>query len=648
MSLEGIIATGLAESSKIIGSVTAKFAVAKLFNKIKSVKWKYGSDEGRKLYNSLVSNDNSFLKYIEVCIEKNLFTYTLIDPENRISISESYYPIKIKKKKETSDADIIIDNNFYFTGDDITNISGVAGQGKSTILRKMLINQIEFGDKIPFFINLHSMKKESILEEIIHLINETDTTCTESSLKSLLLSGRVVIFLDGFDEVQNNKRDDLLKQIVDINENLKTQIITTSRPDTIICDTAGIKQYRVVDLEFEDVIGIIKRANVNLDVNSLELSLRKNKKFASSLKTPILVILLIKCFPYMKIIPNETTQFYEDIFNVMYETHDKIKKFRNRSRIEDTFDRESSYEFFCAFCFVTLLEEITSMDIHTMEAKAFEAMELIDASAKNNSKYKKIAKNIIFDIKDITSLIIKDAEDNYTFPHKSIQEYHAASFVKIRPSSNGEKEEYCSFVSEVMSNTTHIHNFLEFFKRIDPIDSINYVLKPYILSLGATPVNNTIEISNDDALKIINYWFKKTFIIFIPRGTKEIKHEDSFIKAAGKHSKKQGRAIIGPAHEVLGIVHAFFPEMESNYSEKIINEIAKSDYTLECLLKRNKVEKIPLNNFLDSAPTDLINTIIVLTKDKLRMIYYDYYLKLNISPIERKVSFIERFRSTRK
>ncbi|HHR5881016.1 TPA: NACHT domain-containing protein [Providencia alcalifaciens] len=612
---------------------------------MKNIKWKYGTDEGRRLYDSIFSNNNSYLKYIEVCIEKNLFTYTLLDPENKISVSESYYPIKIKKKKGDGNSEIIIDNNFYFTGDNISNISGVAGQGKSTILRKMLINQIEFGDKLPFFINLHSMKKDSIIDEIMNLIFETNTKCTETSLKSLLSSGRVVIFLDGFDEVQNNKRDALLKQIVDINENLKTQVITTSRPDTIICDTPGIKQYTVVDLEFDDVIGIIKRANVNLDVNSLELSLRKNIKFTSSLKTPILVVLLLKCFPYMKIIPNETTQFYESIFDVMYETHDKIKKFRNRHKIENTFDRESSYSFFCAFCFVTLLDEITSMDIKKMEEKAFEAMELIDINTKNDAKYKKISKNIILDIKDITSLIIKDSEENYTFPHKSIQEYHAASFVKMRPSSNGEKEEYCSFISKTMNETSHIHNFLEFFKRIDPIDSINYVLKPYILSLGAKPINGKIEITDNDALKIINYWFKKSFIVFIPRGTKDIKYDDAFIKTSGKHNKKQGRAIIGPTHEILGIVHAFFPEMDSSYSQEIINEIAVSDYTLECLLKRKKVDKVPLREFLDSAPTDLINEMIAILKNKLNVIYYDYYLKLNISPIERKVSFIERFRA---
>ncbi|CAG9421068.1 NACHT domain-containing protein [Providencia alcalifaciens] len=215
MALNEIIVTSLVNAA-------AKLSTDKLFEKIKNIKWKYGTDEGRRLYDSIFSNNNSYLKYIEVCIEKNLFTYTLLDPENKISVSESYYPIKIKKKKGDGNSEIIIDNNFYFTGDNISNISGVAGQGKSTILREMLINQIEFGDKLPFFINLHSMKKDSIIDEIMNLIFETNTKCTETSLKSLLSSGRVVIFLDGFDEVQNNKRDALLKQIVDINENLKT------------------------------------------------------------------------------------------------------------------------------------------------------------------------------------------------------------------------------------------------------------------------------------------------------------------------------------------------------------------------------------------------------------------------------------------
>ncbi|MEX9880691.1 NACHT domain-containing NTPase [Providencia rettgeri] len=647
MALEGMIATGLVEGSKIVAGTTAKFAIDKLFDKIKSVKWKYGSDEGRKLYESLVSNNDSYLRYIEVCVERNLFTYTLLDPENKISVSQCYYPIKIRKNSTKGDSEIIIDNDFYFTGDDITNISGVAGQGKSTILRKMLINQIEFGDKIPFFLNLHSMRKESILDEIIELISETKTKCTEESLKSLLSSGRVVIFLDGFDEVPNSNRDSLMKQITYLNENLKTQIITSSRPDTIICDAPGVKQYSIIELGFNDVIGIIKRANTNLDINSLESSLNKNKKFASSLKTPILVILLLKCFPHMKIIPNETTEFYEEIFNVMYETHDKTKRFRNRHKVESSFDRESSYNFFCAFCFITLLDELTSMDMNTLEEKAFEAMTLIDVDTKNNKHYKKIAKNIIIDIRDITSLIMKDAEDNYTFPHKSIQEYHAASFIKMRPSSNGEKQDYCSLISEEMKKTNYLFNFLEFLRRIDPIDSINYVLKPYLLLLGVKIDGDSMEISEEDILRIIKSCYKDTFVIFIPKGTKEIKHRDSFIKSAEPHSKKKGRVIIGPANEILGIVSSFFPKLNKFYSDEIMDKIVASRYTHEYLLNKKKVEKIYLNHFLDIIPSYLLNEIIVLVKDKLRTIYFDFYLKSNASPVKNRVSFIERLKASR-
>lgn len=640
----GSVITGSAGTALI--NSTVKLSIDLLFDKIKKIKWRHGSDAGRKIYESIIGKDEYYLKYIESCVEKNLFSYTLLDPENKTSVSTTYYPIKIKKKstKENQQEEIIIDDRFYISDAEITNISGTAGQGKSTLLRKILINQIEYGDKIPFFLNLSTIKDETILNEVLYLIERIGVPCSLESVKSLFSSGRVVLFLDGFDEIQTAKRELLLQEIISINENFKTQIITSSRPETIICDTAGIKQFKIKDLQLNDVIGIIKRAGSYIDVEAVEKSLAANKKFSSSLKTPILVILFIKCFPFMKIIPNDTIEFYKSIFDVMYETHDKIKRFLGRDKIVKKISRSESYDYFCAFCFVTLFEEITSMDERKMAEKAYEAMELINPETENNQKYRDLSKNILIDIKDITSLLIKDTDYTYTFPHKSIQEYHAAEFIKMQPSSNNAKEKYCSIISEKIKTTEHMHDFIEFLVKIDKIDAINYILEPYLYKLGVNFNEHEFKVHDDAINDLIEKDFGDSFVVFIPKGLKGIKYNDDFILAAGRHSKKHGRVIVGPAQEILYMLNAFSQDLNGSYSDKIIDIIAMAQETILDLFKMKTEHKIPFNEHLKKLPEVYNNKIIEVYRDKISYFYYNFYLKEKKTPLDKKPSFLERYK----
>ncbi|KAA5969888.1 MULTISPECIES: NACHT domain-containing NTPase [unclassified Pantoea] len=647
MPINTIIA-GATTNAVINGTI--KIAIDKLFDKIKSLKWRHGSDNGREIYNKIIGDNDCYLKYIDTCIQKNLFSYTLLDPENKTSISTTYYPIKINKKTVKNKAEIdeyIIDDNYYISNSDITNISGTAGQGKSTILRKLLINQIENGDKIPFFINLSAMKDASIFNEVLSMIDDIGVKCTVQALKSLLSSGRVVIFLDGFDEVKTSKREVILKEIISINEVLKTQVITSSRPETIICDTAGIKQYKIKDLEIGDVIGIIKRAGSHIDISAVEKSLKANKKFSSSLKTPILVVLFVKCFPFMKIIPNDTIEFYKSIFDVMYETHDKTKRFLDRDRIVKNSSRSDSYNLFCAFCFVTLFEEMTSVDEKTMEDKSFEAIELINPNTENTSTYRELAKNLIRDIKDITSLLIKDTDYTYTFPHKSIQEYHAAEFVKMQPLSDDAKKRYCAIVSEKLAITHHMTGFLEFLVKIDKIDSINYILEPYLSLIGVEIRADGFYISDDKLSALMSADLIKSFIVFIPRGMKEIKFDDDFLLMAGEHDKKNGRVVIGPATEMLSVLNCFSRDFDNSYSEKLINLIAISKETLVSLVSKKSQEKVELNKHVEKLPLETKTRMLNIYRGKLNDFYKQYYIKQKETPISKKPSFLERYKNNK-
>ncbi|MXC43639.1 NACHT domain-containing protein, partial [Escherichia coli] len=80
----------------------------------------------------------------------------------------------------------------------IVNIVGIAGQGKSTILRKLFSEEIKKSERMPFFIELRRVKNANIIAYLADILNTFGVGCSEDSLKILLQSQRVVLMLDGF------------------------------------------------------------------------------------------------------------------------------------------------------------------------------------------------------------------------------------------------------------------------------------------------------------------------------------------------------------------------------------------------------------------------------------------------------------------
>ncbi|WP_435945158.1 NACHT domain-containing protein [Dryocola sp. BD586] len=511
-------------------------------------------------------------------------------------------------------------------------------------MRKILINHIEHGEKLPFFLNLSTIQHESIKSELLNLMERIGLSLDEKKMDALLKSEKIIVFLDGFDELPIAKRDGILKEVMKLNEDFSLQLITTSRPDTKICDTAGIIQYKVSSLDFSDILEIVKKSGVNLDIKAVERSLSLNRRFADSLNTPILVVLFIKCFPFMNIIPNDTIDFYKSIFDVMYETHDKAKRFLDRDKRIKDITRTVSYDFFCALCFVSLFDEITSFSEKQLEDKLMEAMELVDPEfIKRGVSQRKYANDFMHDLIDITSLIAKDSDDSYIYSHKSIQEFHAAEFIKNQPSSNNAKLEYCQIITRSLLDSEIMLSAIDFLTKIDKTDSINYILKPYCESLNFEVQGGDIIASNEALDNYIDHQFKDTFIAFMPKG-KFGDVRDMGIEHITKASKKDGRVIIGPTSEFLPIFNVFSINLKDDYISDLINKIAISKSTINYLMTKNKFEKMPIvvyfKNLSEGEKQEIRSNIRIKINDFCRVYFKDEYNKIT----KKRTTFMERYK----
>lgn len=144
----------------------------------------------------------------------------------------------IKKVKTIYKGDEAIDLNLfyyppyidsdqgYIKAEKIENISsknfvieGVAGQGKSILLRYLTFKEYKELKRIPIFIELRKLNdKGEILSFIKEAISSWIFSVSDELINWVLKSGKIVLLLDGFDELKAKDVANVIKDLESISQ----------------------------------------------------------------------------------------------------------------------------------------------------------------------------------------------------------------------------------------------------------------------------------------------------------------------------------------------------------------------------------------------------------------------------------------------
>ncbi|CAI1677511.1 NACHT domain-containing protein [Serratia marcescens] len=453
-------------------------AVKELFGRIVAT-WDNKNLNARQLVRELNGQDG-YMNYLVKHVSRVVRLRTIHSAEHDVFLNDLYHPLRITSILPTTITHNVNDE-FYIENQQITNIIGIAGQGKSTILRKLFIEQVNNGNKIPFFIELRRIEKSGILLSLQKTLANLGLQSTEKSINELLSSNRIALMLDGFDEVNSQQKDSILDEIINLNVKHSLQIIITSRPGTSVCNEPSIINFRVEKLIEEDILSIIEKLNSkNSSIDKEQLpkikeTIKKNHNLVSVMKSPILVTLFHVCYPYMDIIPNNTVEFYSNLFMTLYLRHDKVKNFdREKS---SSLSHNDAYDCFCILCFYSIYtnnHEFTEQSLYEYTAKSMQLKGKTD-----ECKPEALALDFI----NVTCLIQKEGFNKYIYIHKSIQEYHAADFIKTV--SSDKKNKFYNFITEdIIKNDLRFSNVVSFLKEIDEIDCAKFLTIPLCNHFG--------------------------------------------------------------------------------------------------------------------------------------------------------------------
>lgn len=446
---------------------------------------------GRKALRHLDSSEG-FISYLTKHVSVVNRIRTIHSNEADVFLNDIYYPLTVCDMGSdydfSNDFTVVksayrIDDSFISFDDKLTNIIGIAGQGKSTILRKSFMQSIMYDDKLPIFIELRNAENIGIINSIMKVLKSIGIDASIDVVKEILEANKLSLFLDGFDEVSSDNRAKVLDEIIEINLNYEIKITTSSRPETEICHVSNIKNLKVKKLNKKDVIGIIKKLKsnkpeeTNNDAENIIKKIESEDNLSQVMVSPILVTLLYVCYPYMDITPNNHVEFYTDLFNTLYLRHDKLKGYTREKK--STLGNTLAYDSFCAFSFICLQKNHISMKYKDMIDNARLALKNIQIQKPEEHS----PENLCDDFVDVTCLIQKDGYQRYSFLHKSICEFHAASFIK-EMGMDTKPRFYENILNRIYNDNQEMLNTVIFLKNLDCHDFAKNLTIPLLEKIG--------------------------------------------------------------------------------------------------------------------------------------------------------------------
>lgn len=368
------------------------------------------------------------------------------------------------------------DNNIFaaktisdFGEDEHPLIEGIAGQGKSIFMRQLCIEEIRKGQRLPVLIELRKISAQKGLQDFaIEFLNTIGFLRAEEILKYMLETGFGVLVLDGYDELADECRMDLIHELSTlIMKYDQLRVVITSRPESSIKGVSFLKTARMCRLNTSERNEIIHKVCSKATAKSLTEKMGKNQNLSEIVDTPLFTTLLCIVYGLESRLPETVHEFYDQVFQTLLYKHDDLKQGYERARKSGL----GNFQFgvvFENFCFRSILTKKRRFGQE-------EAAELISYSLGLEGIDRSLSDKYFNDLLKITCLIVLDGTD-YQFLHQSIKEYFAARYVKRLPEDKA--KDFYRKIAESPGYITLFSESLRYLYEIDGYRSSKYFALP--------------------------------------------------------------------------------------------------------------------------------------------------------------------------
>jgi len=403
-------------------------------------------------------------------LKQEQHVFTLLSPDATKSINSFFHPPKVSINDKEVELSELIKTN---TNNGVL-IKGRLGQGKSILLKYLHFLEMNMGSTLPIFIELRKIKNPSfILESATDKLINMGLPCSNKLFLFLLTEGYISLFLDGFDELPLDERNEFNQSISDLCSKYQhSKILVTTRPDTEICKNVNFKGFEISLLKIEDISPFILKTLIKQPVLAKEIlsKIKKSNEFDFDvLDTPLLLTWFINVYKRRLKIPKTKLGFYEDLFSAILSKHDGFKESYNRAAKSKLSDDEIK-TVLCLLCYLIRKAEERTFSLSSIKAHIRTALNACDFKDISSVDY-------LYDLTHVTCLLKLDGLD-YEFIHESVAQYFSACFIKGSSENNAK-----IFYSGKLNSWKIFEEEFKFLKEIDPIRYTEHFYIPSILSV---------------------------------------------------------------------------------------------------------------------------------------------------------------------
>jgi hypothetical protein len=346
-------------------------------------------------------------------------------------------------------------------------ISGIVGQGKSILMRHLAINEVLNNRKIPLFFELRYLEKGQTLDKAIKKIFDDWLDIKSSkTINYILEKGLVTLFFDGFDEIHIDDMPKIVREFESlVRKYPNLNFVVSSRPEVVIESCTIFQNFQIQKLDFNSqrniVKALVKDDKVeNAIMNGINQSIIEIK---NALITPLMVNLFVFIYKQEQILPENATDFYGRLFDLILRKHDNTKIDFHRERASEL-DNKMLLKTLQLISYMCCKQQVFAFDESVFRRLVAKAIEINNLKCSIDS--------LIFDLTSVLCFIVKEGY-LYAFIHKSIPEYFAADFIK----SHGDP---VKFYKDIDENYEKYKNVCAYLKEIDEYNFYNYFLRDAI------------------------------------------------------------------------------------------------------------------------------------------------------------------------
>lgn len=309
-------------------------------------------------------------------------------------------------------------------------IQGTGGIGKSMLLTHLFLSSAEkykLSGRLPILISLKDYKEDtsSIIELAWNTVKEYDHAMPLKHIIKMLEEKRIILLLDGIDEIQSSLRDAFHN---DLESFIKTytgnSVFLTSRPIHAFISYARFSLFDIEPLSKLQALSLINKLEFWDEkrkqdfITAMDISLyTSHTEFASN---PLLLTIMLMTYTSFGEVPAKMHIFYSKAYETMARLHDNTKGSYKRPLYTGLTPEEFA-KYFAQFCARTYTNEILEFTYITFA----EHMNKVIKDIPNSAGIE--AKDFLLDLTDNLCIMYHEGE-KYYFIHRSFQEYFTALY----------------------------------------------------------------------------------------------------------------------------------------------------------------------------------------------------------------------------